>query len=1126
MASSTTQIFSSSTSTSNPQFTYDVFLSFRGEDTRSTFTDHLYSALVSNGIHTFRDDEELEKGGVIAGELLNAIEESRIFIIIFSKDYANSSWCLNELEKITECMATNDQQIILPIFYHVDPSEVRKQTGTYGEAFADHEKDADQEKKEKIQKWRIALTEASNLAGYDRQKYQYESKLIMEIIDDILKKLNPKVLYVNEDICGKELRLKELKSLLSIELIDDVRMIGIYGIGGIGKTTIAKMVYNDVLCHFKGSSFLEDVKERSKCHHGRLQLLQEFLHGTLMVKDLKLSNIDEGINMIKNRLCRKRILLILDDVDHLDQLKLLVGSCEWFGPGSRIIITTRDKHLLNVHRVDAVYEVKELDHKEAIQLFSRHAFKQNIPPKNYEDLSNCVINYAKGLPLALKVLGSFLYGMTIDQWKSALDKLKGKPNMEIHNVLRISFDGLDHTEKQIFLDIACFFKGEDKDFISRILDGCNFFANIGLKILCDRCLITISNSKIHMHDLIQQMGQEIVREKYPDDPNKWSRLWDPDDIYRAFLRKEGMKKIEAISLDFSRLKEIQLSTKVFSRMKKLRLLKVYWSDHSSFTKKESKVFIPKDFEIPSHELRYLYWEGYSLNCLPSNFHGENLVELELRYSTIKRLWKGSKGLEKLKFINLSHSEKLTKISKFSGMPNLERLNLEGCTSLRKVHSSLGVLKKLTSLQLKDCQKLESFPSSIELESLEVLDISGCSNFEKFPEIHGNMRHLRKIYLNQSGIKELPTSIEFLESLEMLQLANCSNFEKFPEIQRDMKSLHWLVLGGTAIKELPSSIYHLTGLRELSLYRCKNLRRLPSSICRLEFLHGIYLHGCSNLEAFPDIIKDMENIGRLELMGTSLKELPPSIEHLKGLEELDLTNCENLVTLPSSICNIRSLERLVLQNCSKLQELPKNPMTLQCSDMIGLCSLMDLNLSGCNLMGGAIPSDLWCLSSLRRLNLSGSNIRCIPSGISQLRILQLNHCKMLESITELPSSLRVLDAHDCTRLDTLSSLSSLLQCSLFSCFKSAIQIAIKKKHRSNQWRHFKALFNGLYNCGSKAFKVKKCGVHLIYAQDFQPNHYSSQLLRETANCNVKRSRDDTESDPAEGPSHKRLRDLEP
>ena len=114
MASSTTQIFSSSTSTSNPQFAYDVFLSFRDEDTRSTFTDHLYSALVSNGIHTFRDDEELEKGGVIAGELLNAIEESRIFIIIFSKDYANSSWCLNELEKITECMTTNDQRKILP----------------------------------------------------------------------------------------------------------------------------------------------------------------------------------------------------------------------------------------------------------------------------------------------------------------------------------------------------------------------------------------------------------------------------------------------------------------------------------------------------------------------------------------------------------------------------------------------------------------------------------------------------------------------------------------------------------------------------------------------------------------------------------------------------------------------------------------------------------------------------------------------------------------------------------------------------------------------------------------------------------------------------------------------------
>ena len=162
MASSSTHGASSSTSSISPN--YDVFLSFRGEDTRKNFTDYLYTTLVRHGIQTFRDDEELEKGGVIASDLLRAIEESRIFIIIFSKNYADSRWCLNELVKITEC-ARQKGSMVLPIFYHVDPSDIRKQSGIFGDAFTHHERDADEEKKETIQKWRTALTEAANLSG-------------------------------------------------------------------------------------------------------------------------------------------------------------------------------------------------------------------------------------------------------------------------------------------------------------------------------------------------------------------------------------------------------------------------------------------------------------------------------------------------------------------------------------------------------------------------------------------------------------------------------------------------------------------------------------------------------------------------------------------------------------------------------------------------------------------------------------------------------------------------------------------------------------------------------------------------------------------------------------------------
>ncbi|KAJ9675504.1 hypothetical protein PVL29_024432 [Vitis rotundifolia] len=169
MTSANTQIISCSPSSSKSthQLTYDVFLSFRGADTRYGFTNNLYEELISYGIHTFRDDEELERGGEIASELLKAIEESKIFVIIFSENYAASGWCLDELVKISQCMET-EKRLILPIFYHVDPSHVRKQRGSCEKAFVDHEKEA--ENRKKIQKWRSALTKVGNLAGYDLPK--------------------------------------------------------------------------------------------------------------------------------------------------------------------------------------------------------------------------------------------------------------------------------------------------------------------------------------------------------------------------------------------------------------------------------------------------------------------------------------------------------------------------------------------------------------------------------------------------------------------------------------------------------------------------------------------------------------------------------------------------------------------------------------------------------------------------------------------------------------------------------------------------------------------------------------------------------------------------------------------
>ena len=153
-----------SSGTSSFQWGWDVFLSFRGEDTRLNFTDHLYSALTRMGIHTFRDDEGLERGGEIQPSLLKAIEESKVSIVVFSKNYAHSKWCLDELDKIMESRREKGQ-IVLPVFYHVDPSDLRKQTGSFGEAFARYGKVTE----ERVLRWRAALTEAGGLSGWHIQ---------------------------------------------------------------------------------------------------------------------------------------------------------------------------------------------------------------------------------------------------------------------------------------------------------------------------------------------------------------------------------------------------------------------------------------------------------------------------------------------------------------------------------------------------------------------------------------------------------------------------------------------------------------------------------------------------------------------------------------------------------------------------------------------------------------------------------------------------------------------------------------------------------------------------------------------------------------------------------------------
>ena len=376
---------------------------------------------------------------------------------------------------------------------------------------------------------------------------RYETEDIKEIMGWISLHLKyDEFPYITRDLVGIYSRMVELESLLAIGS-NDVRFIGVWGMGGMGKTTLARVVYHMVSKEFEAYSFIEDVRENSE-KHGFVGLQEKLISNILEETDLKIRDKYDGVLKIKKRLCHKRILLVLDDVNKLDQLKMLAGEHDWFGPGSRIIITTRDVHVLNTHGVDGIYEVQGLYDKDAFQLFCSKAFRKEHVPKDYLLMSEEFVKYAAGLPLALEVLGSFLFEKNTNEWKSALKRFKEYPNIEILDVLKISYDRLQNLEKEIFLHIACFFNHEEKDHVVDILDSLGLFAVIGLKELVNKSLLKIDDSNIlWMHDLLEEMGKNMVRQECPSDCGKRSRLWHCEDIENVLKNNKVRGCLENMS---------------------------------------------------------------------------------------------------------------------------------------------------------------------------------------------------------------------------------------------------------------------------------------------------------------------------------------------------------------------------------------------------------------------------------------------------------------------------------------------------------------------------------------------------------------------------------------------------
>lgn len=508
-------------------------------------------------------------------------------------------------------------------------------------------------------------------------------------------------------------------------------VVGIVGMGGVGKTTLAKEFFKSRRSDYAGSSFLSDVRENAA--RGNVTSLQSKLLSDLQGnRDIKIRSLHEGRGILVKNLESCHALIVLDDVDHIDQLHALSPMKHVLDPKSLILVTTRDMYLLISFGIpqSSIYKLAGMNVRASHETFCSYAFSQSCPPQGFEIVVDKFLEACHGVPLLLKAFGALLCGENdLCKWENVLQMLRQNLPGQIEQALKICYDSLAEEEQEIFLDIACFSIGKDRDTWIGIWDESGWKGLVGFQNLMNKALVEVDNeNKIVMHDHLKELGRYMVRDKVP----------------RRFWRATKEDLLEQLSSGITQVRGIRMypgdtivgSVKPFGMISNLHFLEAEGSVVKSIL---TKVRSPKlmwlhwincphsslPSWLPMHDLRVLEVAGEELKIL---WKRESQAPMHLRELIVDApLWKFPKSLEQLKHLKMIEAKEAylaTLPEEFCYLPFLKYIKLKDYQILPDSDGNFS------NIQLTDGRNQESISDSMDnLKNLNLTDLERCTSLE-------------------------------------------------------------------------------------------------------------------------------------------------------------------------------------------------------------------------------------------------------------------------------------------------------------------------------------------------------------------------------------------------------------